>query len=190
MAPFCSRSRSPSARNRKSNLPRSAAWANWTKESNSMWLPAAGALQTVGLLTPGKCAARWICLGIGRSSDGGGSGGGRSARCIAVGGARQPEQAAQGARLVGGAEQPAPLQLGDQRAGDPAQVVRQRRRPQPEPGEAGSGPLAAQVGRLRRGAGEDPGVAAVLLAGGLVQPLPAGGGGARLLVEEHPPVPE
>ncbi len=31
-----------------------------------MWLPAAGSLQTVVLLTPGKCAARWICLrGIG-----------------------------------------------------------------------------------------------------------------------------
>ena len=27
-----------------------------------MWLPAAGSLQTVVLLTPGKCAARWICL--------------------------------------------------------------------------------------------------------------------------------
>ena len=27
-----------------------------------MWLPAAGSLHTVVLLTPGKCAARWICL--------------------------------------------------------------------------------------------------------------------------------
>ena len=27
-----------------------------------MWLPASGSLQTVVLFTPGKCAARWICL--------------------------------------------------------------------------------------------------------------------------------
>ena len=27
-----------------------------------MWLPAAGSLHTVVLFTPGKCAARWICL--------------------------------------------------------------------------------------------------------------------------------
>ena len=27
-----------------------------------MWLPAAGSLHTVVLLTPGKWAARWICL--------------------------------------------------------------------------------------------------------------------------------
>lgn len=27
-----------------------------------MWLPASGSLHTVVLLTPGKCAARWICL--------------------------------------------------------------------------------------------------------------------------------
>ncbi|GAA1839630.1 hypothetical protein GCM10009772_16610 [Pseudonocardia alni subsp. carboxydivorans] len=27
-----------------------------------MWLPDAGSLHTVVLLTPGKCAARWICL--------------------------------------------------------------------------------------------------------------------------------
>ena len=30
-----------------------------TKEPNSMWLPAAGSLHTVVLLTPGKWAARW-----------------------------------------------------------------------------------------------------------------------------------
>ena len=36
-----------------------------------MWLPAAGSLHTVVLLTPGKCAARWICLrGIGGASSG------------------------------------------------------------------------------------------------------------------------
>ena len=29
-----------------------------TNELNSMWLPAAGSLHTVVLLTPGKCAAR------------------------------------------------------------------------------------------------------------------------------------
>src|ERR1039458_8949460 len=62
MSPFCSRSRSPSARNRKSNLARSAVWAKWTNELNSMWLPALGSLHTVVLFTPGKWAARWICL--------------------------------------------------------------------------------------------------------------------------------
>src|ERR1700691_4848719 len=46
----------------KSNLPRSAIRANRLKESNSMWLPAAGSLHTVVLFTPGKCAARWICF--------------------------------------------------------------------------------------------------------------------------------
>src|SRR3954447_16340625 len=104
MTPFCSRSRRPSARKTKSNFPRSAACANRTNEENSMWLPAAGSLHTVVLLTPGKCAARWICLVIGVPSDG----------RVAVGGPRQPEQAAQGVRLVGGAEQSPALQLGDQ----------------------------------------------------------------------------
>src|SRR3954453_22931436 len=115
MTPFCSRSRSPSARNRKSNLPRSAACANRTNEENSMWLPASGSLQTVVLLTPGKCAARWICLGMAMSSDG----------RETIGGARQAEQPAQGRGLVGGAEQPAPLQLRDEAPGDLPQVVRQ-----------------------------------------------------------------
>src|SRR5919202_326748 len=104
MAPFCSRSRRPSARNRKSNFPRSAACAKRAKEENSMWLPAAGSLQTVVLLTPGKCAARWICLGMAGSSDGG----------VAVGGAAQAEQPAQRRCLVGGAEQATTLQLGHQ----------------------------------------------------------------------------
>ncbi len=27
-----------------------------------MWLPAFGSLHTVVLLTPGKCAAKWICF--------------------------------------------------------------------------------------------------------------------------------
>ncbi len=29
-----------------------------------MWLPASGSLHTVVLLTPGKCAARWICFRV------------------------------------------------------------------------------------------------------------------------------
>src|SRR3954447_16651095 len=113
MTPFCSRSRRPSARKRKSNFPRSAACANRTNEENSMWLPAAGSLQTVVLLTPGKCAARWICLVILVSSDRGSSDGD-----IAVGRAGQAQQAAQGGRLVRGPEQAPPLQLGHQALGD------------------------------------------------------------------------
>lgn len=82
ISPPCSRSRSPSARKRKSNLARSAVCAKWTNESKSMWLPAAGSLHTVVLLTPGKWAARWICLSglllmvgpSGGSGSGGGSG--------------------------------------------------------------------------------------------------------------------
>src|SRR3954471_12908383 len=163
MAPFCSRSRSPSARNRKSNFPRSAAWANRTNEPNSMWLPAAGSLHTVVLLTPGKCAARWTCLWtclvMTRPSDGG----------VAVGGAREPEQAAQGRRLVGGAEQAAALQLGHQSGGDLAQVVRQGGGPEPEAGEPGDRPLREQVGELGGGAGEDLGVAGQRAGGGPLQ---------------------
>ena len=52
--PRCSRSRRPSARKKKSSLPRSAVCARWTKEANSIWLPARGSLQTVVLFTPGK----------------------------------------------------------------------------------------------------------------------------------------
>src|SRR3954454_4114502 len=169
MAPFCSRSRSPSARNRKSNFPRSAAWANRTKEPNSMWLPAAGSLQTVVLLTPGKCAARWTCLVMAASSDSG----------VAVGGARQPEQAAQGGRLVGGAAQPASLQLGPQPSGDLAQVVRQRGGAHPEAGEPGLRPVGEQVGELGRCPGEDLRVADVLRTRPLVEPVAAGPGRRR-----------
>jgi hypothetical protein len=42
----------------KSNLPRSAVRAKCTNDPKSMWLPDAGSLHTVVLLTPGKCAAR------------------------------------------------------------------------------------------------------------------------------------
>src|SRR6476660_4212257 len=62
MRPRCSRSRSPSARKKKSNSPRSAVCARCTKESNSIWLPDSGSDHTVVLLTPGKWAARWIGL--------------------------------------------------------------------------------------------------------------------------------
>src|SRR3954462_4594974 len=115
MDPFCSRNRSPSARKRKSNFPRSAVCAKWTNELNSMWLPAAGSLHTVVLLTPGKCAARCTCLVMTALSDGG----------VAVGGAREAEQPAQGARLVPGAEQAPALQLGHQAGGHLTQVVRE-----------------------------------------------------------------
>src|ERR1700712_3954231 len=60
--PFCSRRRRPSARKKKSSLPRSAVWARWMKESNSIWLRDRGSCQTVVLFTPGKYAARITCF--------------------------------------------------------------------------------------------------------------------------------
>lgn len=65
MRPLCSRSRSPSARKKKSNLPRSAVRARCSKEENSIWLFERGSLQTVVLFTPGKWAARCICFRVG-----------------------------------------------------------------------------------------------------------------------------
>ena len=62
MRPRCSRRRRPSARKKKSNLPRSAVWARCTNDAKSVWLPDVGSLHTVVLLTPGKWAARWICF--------------------------------------------------------------------------------------------------------------------------------
>jgi hypothetical protein len=52
----------PFRQEKKSNLPRSAVCATWRKVENSIWLPAAGSLHTVWLLTPGTPAAKWICL--------------------------------------------------------------------------------------------------------------------------------
>ena len=40
--PRCSRRRRPSARKKKSNLPRSAVWARCTNEAKSVWLPDVG----------------------------------------------------------------------------------------------------------------------------------------------------
>lgn len=60
--PLCSRSRKPSARKKKSNSPRSAVRARCAKEENSIWDFDSGSVQTVVLLTPGKCAARCIRL--------------------------------------------------------------------------------------------------------------------------------
>src|SRR5277367_5560636 len=98
----------------KSNLPRSAVWAKRRNESNSMWLPAAGSLHTVVLFTPGKCAARWICLTgllIGDRFLPGLSG---DVESVAVGRARQAEQPPQGGRPAVGrvavAERPPALQ--------------------------------------------------------------------------------
>src|ERR1700735_4681034 len=106
----------------KSNLPRSALWAKRRNESNSMWLPAAGSLHTVVLFTPGKCAARWICL-VGLLI------GGRlpselscDIKAVAVrrpGQAKQPPQGGGPAGVgVAGAERAAPLQLGHEGVGD------------------------------------------------------------------------
>src|ERR1700728_1361910 len=126
MRPFCSRNRSPSARNRKSNLARSAVRAKWANELNSMWLPDLGSLHTVVLFTPGKCAARCTCLTglpsvmplvISVSP----SGGRRYGR-VTVRGTLEAEQSAQRVGLVLPAEEPAPLQLRDEVAGDGVEV--------------------------------------------------------------------
>src|SRR5689334_3346970 len=127
-----------------SNLARSAVRAKWRNESNSMWLPASGSLHTVVLLTPGKCAARWICL-RGMRCPPGRSGG------VAVGGAVEAEQPAQGVGLVGGAEGTAALQLGDEPAGDLREVVVDGAGAQPGAGEPGLLPLQQQVGQLGGG---------------------------------------
>src|SRR5690242_1658713 len=121
MWPPCSRSRRPSARNRKSNFARSAVRAKCAKELNSMWLPASGSLHTVVLLTPGKCAARWICLSgllmVGGPSGSGGGGG------VAVRGPGEPEQSAQGVGLVGLPEGAPALEFGHQSPRDGGEVV-------------------------------------------------------------------
>src|SRR6202034_2044273 len=135
MRPFCSRNRSPSARNRKSNLARSAVRAKWANELNSMWLPDRGSLHTVVLFTPGKCAARCTCLSglvmvtapvpraaVARLA---------VAQALAVGGVAQAQPPAQGGPLVAAAERVAALQLGHQAPADLGQVVRQGRGPQP-----------------------------------------------------------
>lgn len=86
------------------------------------------------LLTPGKCAARWICF---------------------------------------------------------AGRVRQRRRPQPEPGDAGGPPLQQQVGDLGRGAdGEVRVVAGPGGPGARVEAFPAVPGGACRVVQQHREVRE
>src|SRR5690349_4839080 len=166
MWPPCSRSRRPSARNRKSNLARSAVRAKWTKELNSMWLPASGSLHTVVLLTPGKCAARWICFSglLMVLTSPSGSGGG-----VAVGGAGQAQQSAQGVGLVGAAEGGPALEFGDQAAGDRRKVVAEDGGTQPESAQSGRPPLLEQVGELGGGAGEDAGVAGVRGSGESVE---------------------
>src|SRR5690242_12084548 len=162
MRPPCSRRRRPSARNRKSNLARSAVRAKCTNEENSIWLPALGSLQTVVLLTPGKCAARWICLRGTMTTLSGG---------VAVGGARQAEEPAQGVGLVRGAEGAAARQLGRQPAGDLLQVVGQDPRPQPQPGKPGGPPLLRQVGQLAGRPHEHRRVAGELVPEERVEPL-------------------
>src|ERR1035441_4800846 len=153
----------------KSNLARSAVRARWANELNSIWLPERGSLHTVVLFTPGKCAARWICLSVllrsgpsgpevwrssaGRSSAGRSAGG----YGVTAGGAGQSEQPAQGVGLVGRAERAAALQLRHQAPGDRQQVVADRAGPQPEAGQAAGLPVLQQVGQLRRRPGEDGG---------------------------------
>src|ERR1017187_3251453 len=182
----------------KSNLARSAVRARWPNELNSIWLPERGSLHTVVLFTPGKCAARWICLSgllmsgpsgpeVWRSSAGRSSAG-RSAGGydVTAGGAGQSEQPAQGVGLVGRAERPAPLQLRHQARGDPQQVVADRAGPQPEAGQAAGLPVLQQVGQLRRRPGEDGGIAGVFGVGEFVEPgLPVGRSTSVVIQENH-----
>src|SRR3954454_14220487 len=202
MSPFCSRRRSPSARKRKSNFARSAVRAKCANEENSMWLPAAGSLQTGGLLTPGKWAARWICLrgmeaplvSVLRCRPARRRRGTRRLRMlkngVAVRGTGQSEQPPQGVGLVPGTEGAASLQLRHQPAGDLFQVVRQGPGTQPQTAEAGGPPFEGQVGELGRRPDEHVRVAAVLVPEQPVEPFLAlgrrGGGG----VEEHDDVAE
>src|SRR6202035_5795453 len=97
----------------KSNLPRSALWAKRRNESNSMWLPAAGSLHTVVLFTPGKWAARWICLRGLLIGDPFLPGLSRDVPAVAVARRGQAEQSPQAGRpacgRVSGAERAAPL---------------------------------------------------------------------------------
>src|ERR1700744_4814754 len=114
-----------------------------------MWL-AAGSLHTVVLCTPGKCAARWICLlmvNVLAES--------RSCRGVAVGGAAQAEQPPQRVRLVAGPGPGAPPQLGAQWGGGLGEFGRRRARAHPEPGQPGTLPLLQQVGQADGGAGKD-----------------------------------
>src|ERR1019366_5218686 len=99
-----------------------------------MWLPERGSLHTVVLFTPGKWAARWICLtglliwsGPSQPASGGG---------VAAGGGGQPEQPAQGRCLVGLAERATALQFRHQAPGDRRQVVADGAGAQPEAGQA------------------------------------------------------
>src|ERR1700679_1487922 len=110
-----------------------------------MWLPDLGSLQTVVLLTPGKWAARWICLGIESSRGGGRVAGGRAA---------EAEQPTERAGLVFGAERPPPWQCWPHVRGLRLGVVGEDGRAQPESGQPGQPPVQDQVGELAGGAGE------------------------------------
>ena len=101
--PRCSRRRRPSARNTKSNSPRSAVSARCWKDANAdcvcgVWL---GSVQTVWWLTPGKWAPRWICFLVivasfsvlPRSGSSGGAGrGSRAGWCASRRGAETLQQ--------------------------------------------------------------------------------------------------
>src|SRR5207248_1898615 len=124
--PACSRSRSPSARNMKSNLPRSAVRAMCSKDAKSIWLPDRGSLHTVVLLTPGKCAASLICLAMSHPR-------------VLVDGPAEPEMVAQRLAGVRLPERPGHAQRRDDLTGEQIQIVRQHGRPDVEPG--GTGPV-------------------------------------------------
>ena len=138
-------------------MARSAVWAKCANELNSMWLPDRGSLHTVVLLTPGKCAARWICLS-GLVMDPAcrlGSG-----RGVAVGGAGQAEQAAQGAGLVArcgtrrgaAARAPGPRVIAARSCGDDAgpQPEARSARPAASPAAGRPAPPACRRRRARR----------------------------------------
>ena len=140
--PRCSRRRRPSARKKKSNLPRSAVWARWTNESNSTWLLAAGSLHTLVLLTPGKWAPRMICLrGLVASWS--------RAPGVAADGTGQAEALAQRPRLVGvGGTRRAAAAPARRRRRWPPRSWPVTRRAQPEPLEPEVAPGQHQVGQL------------------------------------------
>src|ERR1700722_4061675 len=108
-----------------------------------------------------------------------------SRRGVAIGRSGQAEQAPQGVRLIGGAEYPSTLELGNEFAGDRLEVVRDGTGAQPESREARIPPFFEGVGQFGRGTGEDDRVAGVLAPGELIEPGLTFFRCRRTPVEEH-----
>ena len=101
-------------------MARSAVRAKCSNELNSMWLPDRGSLHTVVLFTPGKCAARWICLTglVTGASFRLGSGLG-----VPAGGPGQAQPRAKRPVLIGRTERAALLKKGYEICGDGRQIA-------------------------------------------------------------------